>query len=270
MSANVLDNITQQDIVLHPFPHVVVKGALPLHLYEALAAAFPSKPVIKSALQDACRQEPNAKSLKRSLRHLNRGNRRVNLPAKYAVHQPQIAQVWRDFIDAHSSSAFTHRLLELFAGAIAQHYPSLLEADLRVARRGSESDADLWVDALTAVNTPHWRRGEITGPHTDHPNKLFIGLYYFRQPEDTAGGNLVLYRRLTPVTEGSVKWPNARTVEPIMQIDYEPNTLVILLNTPQSVHGVTARCRSSFHRRFVNFIVECKQLRQFAAQLPGR
>ena len=261
----VLEDITPSHVTHHPFPHLVIHNALPQEYYQALAQTFPDMEAIKQALQHACTVDQDTKPLKRSLRHLKRSNRRVNLPSKHVVDNAALAQVWRDFINAHSDQAFVQQLMWVFSEAIAEHFPGLMNADIAVGRRGTEMAADFWVDALTAVNTPFRRKGEITGPHTDHPNKLFIGLYYFKQPQDTAGGNLLLYKRLTPVTEENLKWPKPKTVEPVYKVDYEANSLVILLNTPQAVHGVTPRDKTPFERRFVNFIVESKQLNQYAA-----
>ena len=265
MTASVLQNMTPEDVRFEPFPHVVIPNALVDDYYQSLADSFPDTAGIKNALKAACKSEADTKSLKRSLRHLKRSNRRVNLPSKHVVQNGDCSAVWREFIDFHSSEVFVRQLLLVFAGAIDRFYPGLSCDNLSIARRGSTLHADLWVDALKAVNTPFKRRGEITGPQTDHPNKLFIGLYYFKIPEDTAGGDLMLYKRLTPVTKDNLKWPKPDTVSQTSTVPYDANTLVILLNTPQAVHGVTPRLKTPYNRRFVNFIVESHRLSEFAA-----
>jgi hypothetical protein len=112
---------------------------------------------------------------------------------------------------------------------------------------------------MLAMNTPSWFKGKITGPHTDNPKKLFIGLFYLKAPGDTAGGDLILYNRNTAVNDRNLKWPNPKTVSEATRIPYSENTFVIFLNSPNAVHGVTPRRGSNYPRRFVNVIAESHQ-----------
>ncbi|QQD18424.1 hypothetical protein I6N98_00670 [Spongiibacter nanhainus] len=256
---SVLANVDHSHVVHQPYPHLVIPNALPDAEYRELEASFPSSAQFKQILKHACAQTDDNKSLKRGLRHLRRSNRRVNLSARWLVDAPGVAESWRQFIDFHSSDAFYHQLCSVFAEALAAYYPSLLAKPLPAARRGYLQGEGISLDALTAINTPARRRSEITGPHTDHPSKLFIGLYYFQIPGDIGGGDLVLYRRREPVNEKNLKWPKPDTVEAVRTVSYAPNTLVMLLNSPESVHGVTLRDKSPHARRFVNFVAEYKQ-----------
>lgn len=256
---SVLANVDRSHVVHEPYPHLVIPNALPDAEYRELEANFPSPEQFKRTLKYACRQTDDNKSLKRGLRHLRRSNRRVNLSSRWVVDQPEVAERWRQFIDYHSSPEFYQQLSAIFAEALAHYHPALMEKNLPSARRGQLQSEGISLDALTAINTPARRRGEITGPHTDHPSKLFIGLYYFQIPGDEGGGDLVLYRRREAVNEKNLKWPKPDTVEAVRTVSYAPNTLVILLNSPQSVHGVTLRDKSPFPRRFVNFVAEYKQ-----------
>lgn len=255
-SLSVLANVSTSHLVMEPFPHIVVNNPLPPAYYQELSEQFPSIDCLKKVLRQACLEQPQNKSLARSLRHLKRSNKRVNIPSKVALSAANVPLCWKDFLEYHSSNLFLQDLLTIFRPAIAELYPSFPIDEAVARRRGESGDTELTMDAMLALNTPSWRRGEITGPHTDHPRKLFVGLYYLREPKDTAGGNLILYRRKETATEKNLKWPDLKTVEEVFTVDYEPNTLVILLNGPNSVHGVTTRLRSRYPRRFVNFIVE--------------
>lgn len=255
---SILANIDSSQVARDPYPHLIIRNALPDTVYSELEANFPTLVQFKQTLKRASEQADDNKSLKRSLRHLRRSNRRVNLPSRWVIDEPALADNWREFIDFHSSAAFYQQLTTVFAEELAGSHPSLMAKNLSAARRGQLRGEGISLDALTAINTPARRRGEITGPHTDHPSKLFIGLYYFQIPGDEGGGDLVLYRRREPVTEKNLKWPNPSTVEAVKTVSYAPNTLVILLNSPEAVHGVTLRDKSPFPRRFVNFVAEHK------------
>ncbi len=244
---------------------LLIENALPAEYYRELEASFPGRETFKAVLQAACAATDDNKSLRRGLRHLRRANRRVNLPSQFVIANSAVPALWREFINFHSSDTFFQQLLDIFAEQIEIHFPGLIEGGLASERRGGAGEQRIKLDALCAINTPSWRRGEITGPHTDHPNKLFVGLYYFRSEGDSAGGDLLLYKRLEPVTAANLKWPKPATVEAVARVEYAPNTLVILLNTPAAVHGVTPRGRSKLPRRFVNFIAEGKAVAEHAA-----
>lgn len=263
---SLLSKVSSSDIQLEPYPHIVIKNALPSDYYANLEQSFPGIDQLKSIMQEASAAEPNNKSYKRTLRHLGRRNKRVNIPSSLVVDSPSyspshdhshsLTNTWQRFIDYHSSDQFFKEMLQLFEAAIQQRFPELNTHDATAKRRNSVQDGNFSVDAMVAINTPSWFRGKITGPHTDHPNKLFIGLFYMQHEEDMGGGNLKIYQRKVPVNDKNLKWPPESTVEEISTINYDKNTFVLLLNTPESVHGVTTRYRSKFPRRFVNIIAE--------------
>jgi hypothetical protein len=251
---SILDTVGPSDVIFEPYPHIVVRNALPDAYYQKLEAEFPSRDIFKRVLKQAKEKEDNNKKIRRELRHLRRSNKRVNLPSQYVLDSEAVSEEWKKFIDFHSSNAFFQQLLAVFEDAIRQHRPDVFTGSTKGLRRGLAGDEDFAIDALTSMNTPARRKGEITGPHTDHPSKLFIGLYYLRCPNDMGGGNLLLYKRNEPVTDKNLKWPSPDTVEVVYTVDYEPNTLVILLNTPASVHGVSLRDKTASPRRFMNFV----------------
>ena len=98
---------------------------------------------------------------------------------------------------------------------------------------------------------------------------------YFRRPEDdSTGGDLQFYRYKNPrhrfdprapvdpafvESAGipSLKQVDDRLVEAVEAVPYEPNTLVMWVNTPHSIHGVSPRSITEFPRRYVNLLGEC-------------
>jgi hypothetical protein len=77
--------------------------------------------------------------------------------------------------------------------------------------------------------------------HLDSGTKCMIGLWYCKEPEDDAGGNLM-------VSKGKD--------QPITTIPFETNQILLVANTIDAWHAVTKRKANSSHRRWVNILVE--------------
>jgi hypothetical protein len=96
--------------------------------------------------------------------------------------------------------------------------------------------------------------------HVDSPNKLFTGLYYLRNPDDTsAGGDLEMYRFKKKPRGFRVAEIDDRYVEVIKAVKYQRNTLVMFINTVCALHGVTERAVTPFPRYLFNLVGEVKQ-----------
>ena len=247
---------TSAALVMEPYPHIIINNALPRDYYQALEAHYPSIDALKQVVRAAKRAHPQSQTYARTLRHLGRRNRRVNIASTVVTNNSILSPMWQEFINYHSSNAFFHEMVEVFRPAISRSYPEFDPTQAYAAHRGSSETKDITIESMIAMNTPSWFRGKITGPHTDHPKKLFVGLFYMRDPRDTAGGDLILYKRKQLVTAENLKWQRPNTVEAVNTVHYQANTLVVLLNSPQAVHGVTLRKASKYPRRFVNIIAE--------------
>jgi hypothetical protein len=134
--------------------------------------------------------------------------------------------------------------------------------------------ADIQLDCQFGVNSPVRQATSVRGPHTDSRYKLFAALLYFRKPGDNSrGGELELYRyrdgRLNyrpgmPIRRDFIREAGVRAlnvidpalVERVRTFIYEPNTLIMWLNMPYSVHGVSPREPTDWERRYVNFLGE--------------
>lgn len=241
---SVLTGVTRDDVRSDPFPHIVVRDAVPPDLCAQLISEFPSLEVVT--------------------KHEDVGsNKRVGLPAAEVVDNPEIPALWQSFIQAHASAQFLEQLIDLFGEHIKRIYPSF-ERDhgslgsLRAGVRHQDdfSTTDVLLDAQISVNTPVvGTPSSVRSAHLDDADKLFAGLFYLRRPDDdSTGADLELYRfkrgprglRGTAIYETFVE--TADTVR------YQANTLVIFLNTPDSVHGVTPRSQTQVPRTFVNLV----------------
>jgi hypothetical protein len=93
-----------------------------------------------------------------------------------------------------------------------------------------------------ASETPY----KIRGLHLDSGDKCLVGLWYFKHPEDTSsGGDLLL---MNPKTKQCKR------------IEYGSNVFVLFPNLTTAWHAVTPRQPSKYPRRYINLLLESKQV----------
>ncbi|WP_022728619.1 2OG-Fe(II) oxygenase [Fodinicurvata sediminis] len=252
MAESILKNLDPGQIRQAPFPHLVAENVLDRDYYAELDAAFPSLQAIAGEGTLA-----NNTLYSRSARDL--------------LGDEDTPPLWRDFLDYHSSQAFLQEFLAFWNDAIEGVYPDLaqrfgkplsdLRADVRHPGREKTSEnlqKDVLLDCQLCMNSPVTEISSVRVPHVDNPFKLFAGLLYFRSPQDdSTGGDLNLYR-LTNARYYHDRKLNVpeRFIETVETVRYRPNTLILWLNTPHSLHGVTPRSCTQVPRRYVNFIGE--------------
>lgn len=249
-----------------PFPHFVLRNALAGDSYRALAESYPELAAIAGS-------EPW------------QNNRLYKKAAHEVVEDPSFPPIWRDFFALHCSRLFFHQVLDVWESRIRLLYPGLEAGRARSLRElgcamrspGGETNPDnrddVQLDCQFAVNSPVLRSTSVRGPHVDRHYKLFAAILYFRDlRDDSRGGELQLFRyagardfppdrpvaydcvdRLPPRNLQKIA---LRDVTPVKSICYEPNTLVMWLNTPWSIHGVSPRAETPWTRRYVNFLGE--------------
>ena len=245
---SLLARVTPADIVEDPFPHVVVRDPLASGLSARLIAEFPPLEVMKGYRRGA-------------------SNKRLNYHATDALAGEQLSPLWREMLSTHLSQAFLDQLLCVFGRSIERTYPKLAwsfaEASPRAGVRWVDSydSADVLLEAQPAANTPV--TGEATavrGGHLDNPNKLIVGLFYLRHPDDdSTGGDLQLYRYATAHPAFEQHEIPRRYIEAVKTIPYESNVLVLFLNSPLSLHGVTPRHPTPWPRLFLNLGAEVNE-----------
>ena len=240
-------------IRMDPFPHLVVPDALPRTLYEELERSYPPLTAVAGP-------GPLA------------NNRLYKLAAADVIAGSQIAPRWREFFAYHTSAEFFRRVHALWKEVLAELHPDIPAAfgkapeDLSVVRRqpGKKGNAanfaaDIVLDCQFGMNSPVTAPSSVRGPHLDNPAKLFAALLYFRHADDrSTGGELELYRvkpGQNPIARGSRVRPEA--VEVAAHVAYAPNTLVMWINSPRAIHGVSPRSITPIPRRYVNFLGEC-------------
>jgi hypothetical protein len=128
----------------------------------------------------------------------------------------------------------------------------------------SLEDKDVLLEALLSGNTPVNEACSVRTTHVDMSNKLFVGLFYMRPDDyDAVGGDLTI-SRFKPQYAGQNRLTCFKAmnqvdddfVEIVDTIHYAKNRLVLLINSPDSLHGVTVRQPTRHSRLFVNLVSE--------------
>jgi len=126
----------------------------------------------------------------------------------------------------------------------------------------SFDEVDVLMDAQICMNTPVTTYpSSVRGPHVDLPQKLFAGLLYLRDDEDDSrGGDLELYKpRLNYQPRFACQYIKRHNLEVIGTVPYQQNVLLVFLNSPHSLHGVTRRSVTPHPRRLVNLVMEVRE-----------
>ena len=257
---SILEKLDPAQIVYEPFPHIWIREALDPAYYAELAESFPS--VERIAGNGAL---PN--------------NQVFRLQASDVLADAAMPAICRDFFSYHCSGPFLEEMTRFWSAAIAHEYPDIearfgkpleeLSCRLRHYRSGKPPESlrenmhsDVTLDTQFVVNSPVTQVSTVRGPHLDKPYKLFAGILYMRLPnDDSTGGDLHLYR----AKAGKPRFDRRqhlddRFVVPFDEVPYEANTLVLWLNTPSALHGVSPRSKTNVPRRYINFIAECYTL----------
>lgn len=246
---SVLSRAKKSDVVAKPFPYLIMKHAIDDSIVDELIRQYP--PLVtttKKASQGS--------------------NERHSLTAVDALKDETISPLWKDFVKANISPEFVKSIFTLFKDTILKEYPNF-ERDfgeiskLRVGLRHKDTfaNSDVLIDSQISVNTPVFTPSSVRGGHLDNPDKIFFGLFYLRHPDDKSmGGELELYKHkgsdyyYTPS-----KNIDSKFLEYVDTVPYQKNTLVMVLNTPEAVHGVSVRSSTDVPRYFLNLLIEVKK-----------
>lgn len=269
MVHSILERVRPEDIRMDPFPHVIVRDAVPRDYYEHLAATYPSLEQVAGP-----GELPS--------------NKAYRLSAADVVQNPAIDPAWREFFAYHCSPEFFAEFRAMWGAIVDRLYPNLEKdfgkplAQFRTEtrqpgahNRDDNYRADITLDCQFAMNSPVRTVSSVRGPHVDRGLKLYAATFYFRPPgDDSEGGDLELYRFKDPRYHFDPNRPMdyyfvrnspypdldvipADQVECVDRIRYDANVLVFWINTPFSIHGVTPRGITNVPRRYINFVGEC-------------
>lgn len=247
--ATLIDGVGAEAVVAEPFPYLVVRDALCEERCARLISEFPPLDVVSQGREMG-------------------SNLRYSMSAHEALAAPEMPPVWRELIEQHISQEFLDGLTRLFGSHILRMYPSferdyapLDELRVGVRRLDDHSSSDVRLDAQISINTPVLEQpNSVRECHLDAPNKLFVGLFYLRtDDDDSEGGDLEISRWRRDAPRGlRGRMAYRRFTEVIETVPYARNTLILFVNSPYSLHGVTVRTRTKAPRLFLNLLGDVK------------
>jgi len=247
--SNVFAAIERATLVEDPFPHLVVQDALPADIADTFLAEMPSVEVLAQGRPIG-------------------SNVRFYVPSAVAFADPRIAEPWKGALRTCLDSA--QGFLDLFIRRLGDHlrttYPQFetqfapldqLRARPR-AHKGRQKH-EVGMDFQMVVNSPALTSGtSVRGAHLDQSNKLISGLLYLRTPDDdSVGGELELYA--SAVDKVSLDQSNNASSEQVRfarRYPYRHNLLVLPLNSPLALHGVSPRGKTAKPRYHLHLVGE--------------
>jgi len=117
---------------------------------------------------------------------------------------------------------------------------------------------DVKLDAQFGINSPVTERSSVRIAHVDSKFKLVAGLLYFRhENDDSTGGELELCR----YDPSGARFDASQHLigsafEVARTVPYRHNMLVMWVNSPAALHGVSPRDPTPHPRRYINFLCE--------------
>lgn len=250
---SILSKVSSSDLVLSPYPHLVIENALDATLFAELEATFPDDSLV--------------------LDHRLVADTWFDYPACKVLKNDAISVLWQEFFRYHTSTAFFRELTNLAGHALLQLHPDLETrvgrslAEFNVGMRpGGKEDAfapgaDVSMECQFYINYTRKPR-TVRGPHVDRPSELFAALLYFRQSNDNSiGADLEICEANHAIYDGEKSIRIATLpaevdpsiVKTIHTATYKANTLVLFLNSSRSIHAVSARTPTPLTRRHINF-----------------
>ncbi len=241
---SVLQNIQNIKFNSTPYPYLVIDDALPTDYYEQLEKEFP----------DFNKIIENDRALNEY-----KENTAYRYNAALSLNDDDISSNWKKFISYHTSHEFFDEFYHHFKDPIKKIFnaerdklPSKDKIGTRFLGKNYFN-----TDCQFVINTPTSGQTSVIEPHLDNPMEFYAALLYMKDPNDSStGGNLTTYKfKDKPSFYGKsrVREENVNLIE---EIEYKPNRLVMFLNSPFSIHGVTKREKTSFYRKYMNIIGE--------------
>ncbi len=259
---SILNNFDKSKYFLDPYPHLIIDKVFDDKIYEELETDF---------------QKYLINEFQRKKEFLNE-NTRVQLAASEISKNKNLkSKIWKDFVDYHCSKEFFLEFFKIFENEIYRLLPDVYKKIQQnqskenfIEMRGGyhksraelakqNSKCDFVLDCQPSITTPNINgQKSVRGPHVDSPYKLYAGLFYLRNPKDQLeGGDIVLYKPKNKVKfNNKTNVINYNDLERSKVFKYGINNLVMHLNTPLTVHGVSKRATGNFNRNLVNIIAE--------------
>ncbi len=237
---SVLQNKSKMIYSFNTFPYLIIDDALPVDLYNKLKSTFPSNKKIIG--QNEYKE-----------------NYAYRYNANNSLNDPEISNEWKEFIKYHTSFDFLNDFYEVFGKSIKKIYKVEKEKLFNQNNIGVrfQKQSRFNLDCQFVINTPTQGDTSVIEPHLDNPVEFYAALLYMKDDDDDSrGGNLTTYTfKDKPSFYGKSRVRDDK-INLIEEIEYKKNRLVMFLNSPYSLHGVTKRSKTTNYRKYINIIGE--------------
>ena len=237
---SLIKKFKKSDLYNQDFPYIIIENALDEDFYNKLSAEFPKLETFSNTAN-------------------------INENTRYDIFNESYtgeSEIWREFLEYHSSAEFFSSVISIFKNEIKnsknQNLVDLIsKKDLKtgsIKKDFKDKKIDIWHPITISINTRVSKnKPSVRTPHLDNPNKIYGGLFYMRNPKDNCkGGNLELYKFKNKKKYNGNSIPT-RFLKKISTVDYKENSLILFLNSGDSIHGVTQRSATDYSRRFLYF-----------------
>ena len=242
---SVLQNKSEMFFNFDTFPYLIIDNALPIDLYDKLKSNFPNNKKIigNNEYKENCVYRYNA---------------------NHSLNDPEISNEWKEFIKYHTSLNFINDVYGVFEESIKKIYK--VEKNKLFNENGINENSIgvrfqkqnyFNLDCQFVINTPTSGGTSVIEPHLDNPIEFYAGLLYMKDDDDDSiGGNLTTHTfKDKPSFYGKSRVREDK-INLLEEIEYKKNRLVMFLNSPYSIHGVTKRSKTNFYRKYINIIGE--------------
>jgi len=254
MMESVLAHIDISDVQTKPFPYVSKIGAvIDGELCKRLIAEYPSLETVSRGMMLQGRPYTS--------------NEKVRYFAKDVLELKEVTPLWREFVEAHLTRDHYNHVLRLFKPHIKNVYPGiekkygpLEKLHIGIRHIDSYDTCDVLLDAELCTDTPVDTPSSVKSAHLDSLDKLLVGNFYLRRPDDDSqGGALELFAfKPDMIRFYGKRFADHAYLTKIGEVPYQSNNLSCFINSLHSLHGVGVREVTPHVRYSFNFILEFK------------
>ena len=243
---NILQKVTKANIIMDPYPHVIIENALPDNLYQQLENEWPEG-FLNSGHESLTDEKGHTK------RYLS----------YRAINENYISNLWKEFFAYHTSNEFYQYALSVLSDAITHYYPDHASKILnstavpRTEVNQKQSNTPFVTDCQFVMNNPLGSDQTSRTAHLDNPQEIYAALFYMRRKDDqSTGRDLEIFSSPTLTPKLGKKRIVTDEIRLVKTCAYKPNSVLLFLNCRHGIHGVSHSPNAKVYRRHINVIGE--------------
>lgn len=247
MNLNILQKAKKTDLILEPFPHLIIENALPDDIYSKLDNLWPE--AFLSSDHPTLTDEKG-----HTTRYLSNP----------VLLEKIVDPLWIDFFQYHISQDFYRYTVDILSAAIKEYYPDHADTILNgnpSARQSINQNIDntvLVTDCQFVQNKVLKNNETSRTAHLDNPQEIYAALFYMKKTDDHCiGRDLFIYEcKDSRPPLGKKRVVDEQHIKFVKKCEYKANTAILFLNCRHGVHSVGTASNQTHVRRHINIIGE--------------